>query len=159
VFLRQMTNSVRNHSRLFILCLARAVSGSAIYYAGVKSYDSGVPASLLVTAVPAAFLLLTVGWHGLDPAGSRAIWPPLCLLAGPILLLPVYFALLPPQVPSAEGISFLSKLAGGYTIIPLLVFEIQLLPMGWALDFSALFSVVASMWIRRRMQDSDGSSR
>ena len=159
MFLRQMTNSVRNHSRQFILCLARAVSGSAIYYAGVKSYDSGVPASLLVTAVPAAFVLLTIGWHRLDPAASRAMWPLVCLLAGPILMLPVYFALLPPPLPAAEGISLLVKLAGLYMILPLLVIEIQLLPMGWALDFSALFSVVASMWIRRRMRGSDGNSR
>ena len=143
-----------------IRCFILAVSGSAVYYAGLRAYHSdGLPVALLVIVVPAAFALLTIIWHKSHP-DHRVILPLVCLLAGPILLPPVYFALRPSQTPAAEDLNFWVKLGSLYTILPLLVVEIQLLPMGWALDLSASLSILASMWmgIGQRIGPSDAST-
>jgi hypothetical protein len=165
VLLDDMTN-YRRFSRRLILCVLRGLSGGVIYYGGLKIYESfvkgqpgGLPVLILVTTVPGAFAMLTVAWHKLDSVGHHTIWPALCMLAGPIVLLPVYWALLPPPIPAAEGIGILTKLVGGYMILTLFLIEIQWLPMGWALDVSAIVIILTDRWIRLRLRRNDAISQ
>ena len=154
---------------LTVESLALFATGCLFYYIGVSLYNyysggqfSQRPALLLIVFVSLAFGLTTFVWLRFHPDMGYLPSPEINMLFGPIILLPFYFALQPLAIESLEGTPIWIKIIGGYQILPLLVITIQQIPMGWALDFAIIFTVLIGHLMRadndQRLQSYAGGN-
>jgi hypothetical protein len=104
---------------LSLVSVTLLLVGSASYYVGVWLYDrySGgrfvaLAAFLLVVSLSSAFAAYTFAWYRFERKPGRFPSPEFSLTVGPVILLPLYFAVQPPLIPQAEAYHFGQSCSG-----------------------------------------------